>query len=548
MKGLQKRILAIVMTVTLVSVLSTQALATTSKESLNHALQSSVSYLQSTVKTPKIGSIGGEWVILGLARSGLPVPQAYWEDYYAAVAAEVKASQGSLHEKKYTEYSRIILALTAIGADPRNVAGYNLLTPLGDFEKTIWQGINGPIWALLALDSGNYTMPVNANAGKQATRQMYIEDILARQLADGGWSLNGSGGGSSPSDPDVTGMVLQALSKYQSQERVKAATERALSCLSMRQEADGGYASWGTSNAESVVQVIVALGELGIDPNDSRFVKQGKTLLDNLLSYQQANGSFRHMSAGSGSSQMASEQGCYALVSALRAAEGKPSLYRMTDVTIKVSGADGGATGLSGKHADVKPMPLSHPDKTFSDLAQHKTREAIEALAQRSIINGTPDGLFCPDQSMTRAEFATIVVKALGLEPKADSVFIDVKADQWYAPYVGTAYGYEIVGGVGDQKFNPSGKITRQDAAIMVARAAKLCGMDTTMNSTAIRDALAPFGDYVTVSSWAKEGVAFCYQERILDPDDLKIEPARPILRAEIAQMLYNLLSRANLL
>lgn len=548
MKGVQKRILAIVMTVALTLALSTQALALISKESLRDTLVSSASYLQTTVKTPRIGSIGGEWAIVGLARSGLPVPQTYWEDYYAAVSAEVKASQGTLHEKKYTEYSRIILALTAIGADPKNVAGYNLLMPLGDFEKTVWQGINGPIWALIALDCGNYAMPVNVNASKQATRQMYVEDILSRQLEDGGWSLNGSGGGSSPSDPDVTGMVLQALSNYQTQERVKEATERALSCLSKRQEADGGYASWGTSNAESVVQVIVALGELGIDLNDSRFVKQGKTLLDNLLSYQQNNGSFLHMSAGSGSSQMASEQGFYALVSALRAAEGKPSLYCMTDVAIQVAGAKGGTVGLSGKHADVNKAPLSQPHKTFQDISQHSKREAIEALAQRSIISGTPEGFFCPDESMTRAEFATIVVKALGLEPKVDSVFRDVPADQWLAPFVGTAYRYGIVGGVGDQNFNPYGTITRQEASIMVARAAKLCGMDTTMNSTAMRDSLASFGDYMTVATWAKEGMAFCYQEHILDPNDLRIEPMRPILRAEIAQMLYNLLSRANLL
>jgi len=196
----------------------------------------------------------------------------------------------------------------------------------------------------------------------------------------------------------------------------------------------------------------------------------------------------------------------------------------------------------------VNKAPLSQPHKTFQDITQHSKREAIEALAQRSIISGTPEGFFCPDQSMTRAEFATIVVKALGLEPKVDSVFRDVPADQWFAPFVGTAYRYGIVGGVGDQNFNPYGTITRQEASIMVARAAKLCGMDTTMNSTAMRDSLAPFGDYMTVATWAKEGMAFCYQEHILDPNDLRIEPMRPILRAEIAQMLYNLLSRANLL
>ena len=87
------------------------------------------------------------------------VPANYYDDYYARVEKYVKNCAGVLHERKYTEYSRVILALTAIGRDPSNVAGYNLLTPLGDFEKTIWQGLNGPIWALIALDSGSYDIP-----------------------------------------------------------------------------------------------------------------------------------------------------------------------------------------------------------------------------------------------------------------------------------------------------------------------------------------------------------------------------------------------------
>lgn len=545
MKGIKKQILALAMTVALVSALSTGAFAS-NNDPLNTAVSSSSAYMLNTVQKPKVGSIGGEWAVLGLARSGSKVPQAYWDDYYAAVEAEVTSTQGILHEKKYTEYSRVVIALTAIGADPRNVAGYNLLTPLGDFEKTVWQGINGPIWALIALDCGNYTMPVNTKANKQATRQMYVDDILSRQLSDGGWSLNGSGGAKTPADPDVTGMVLQALSKYQEQERVKTAAEKALTCLSKRQEADGGYSSWGSTNSESVVHVIVALCELGIDVNDARFVKNGKTLLNNLLSFHQADGSFLHMSSGSGSNQMASEQGFYALVAAQRAKEGKPSLYRMRDVSIKISNTS--SEGLSGKHKDVKKSAVSIPNKTFPDIAQHKNHEAIEALAQRSIINGTPDGLFSPNKSMTRAEFSTIVVKALGLEPKADTAFRDVTSDAWYAPYVGTAHRYGIVSGIGEQKFNPSGTITRQEAALMVARAAKLCGMDTTMDGNAVRDTLAPFGDYVTVSSWAQSGVAFCYREHILDQSDLKIEPIRPILRAEIAQMLYYMLSSAKLL
>lgn len=130
----------------------------------------------------------------------------------------MEACKGVLHEKKYTEYSRLIVALSSIGMDARNVAGYDLTYALGDYDKTIWQGMNGLIWALIALDSRNYPVPQNKEAKTQAIRQMYIDRILDCQLADGGWSLFGgteaASTGDGVSDPDITGMALQALAKY----------------------------------------------------------------------------------------------------------------------------------------------------------------------------------------------------------------------------------------------------------------------------------------------------------------------------------------------
>ena len=156
-------------------------------------------YVYKTVSEPQVGAVGGEWAILGLARGGADIPSGYYADYYANVESYVKAREGVLHTKKYTEYSRVVLALTAIGKDPANVAGYDLLAPLGDFDKTVWQGINGAIFALLALDSGEY---------ESALREKYVDYILQKQLADGGWALSGES-----ADADVTAMALQALAK-----------------------------------------------------------------------------------------------------------------------------------------------------------------------------------------------------------------------------------------------------------------------------------------------------------------------------------------------
>ena len=220
-----KRISAWILTLAILLTLTVPAFAASSVQS---EVQGSAAYMVSAVKSPEVGSIGGEWAIIGLARFGYTVPANYYDDYYARVEKYVKNCSGVLHERKYTEYSRVILALTAIGRDPSNVAGYNLLTPLGDFEKTIWQGLNGPIWALIALDSGNYDIPKNPAAKTQATRQLYIDEILNNQMKDGGWSLTGTG----DSDVDITAMALQALAKYQDQKAVNSATVSALSWLS----------------------------------------------------------------------------------------------------------------------------------------------------------------------------------------------------------------------------------------------------------------------------------------------------------------------------
>lgn len=277
-----------------------------------------------TLSAPQVSSVGGEWAVLGLRRGGAEVPEDYYDRYYAAVERLVKEKDGVLHTRKYTEYSRVILAVTALGKDARNVAGYDLTLPLGDFDKTAWQGINGPIWALIALDSRNYPVPRNPQAKTQATRQLYVDRILSRQLSDGSWSLSGEGSG----DVDVTAMALQALSRYTDQAAVKLGVDRALVWLSGQQQGDGGFAAKGTANAESCAQVVVALESLDLPLTDSRFVKNGATVLNALLGYQLPDGSFCHVKDG-GSNLMATEQSLYALAAVKRAELGQSGLYEM---------------------------------------------------------------------------------------------------------------------------------------------------------------------------------------------------------------------------
>lgn len=277
------------------------------------------------------GTSGGEWVALGLARSG-SISDTLAEQYAQAAYQYVKKKGSStISDSKSTENSRMILALTSIGKDPSDVAGYDLLEPLADLDYVKSQGINGPIFALIALDSHDYEIP-KAVAGKtQTTREALIDAILAAQLSDGGWNVNGNG-----ADADMTAMAIQALAPYYSSNaKVKSAVDDALKRLSKMQEVNGGYTSWGTANAESVAQVIVALTSLGIDPaSDGRFIKNGYSTLDALATFYNNKGGFKHSQSDTTSSNgLATEQAYYALASWYRLKAGKTSLYDMSDVT-----------------------------------------------------------------------------------------------------------------------------------------------------------------------------------------------------------------------
>ncbi len=289
-------------------------------------IEKTARYLQAQIPEPTCAAVGGDWLVFGLARSGLKAPQKYFDTYYKNVEDYIVSVNGVLSRKKNTEYSRVILALTAIGKNPTNVAGFNLLLPLGDFDETVRQGVNGAIFALLALDSGGYEIPEAPEAETQATRELYVGELLRREIPDGGWTLTGG-----TPDADMTAMALQALAKYRDRQDVEDAVQRGLAALSALQEPNGAYLSWDEENSESVCQVIVALTELGISLDDERFVKNGQTLPQVLERFACEDGSYRH-SLNGGSDEMATEQAFYALAAIHRAETGETTLYDMTDV------------------------------------------------------------------------------------------------------------------------------------------------------------------------------------------------------------------------
>lgn len=292
-------------------------------------------YIQSAVSTPVVSYLFGEWAVLGQARAGVELSDAYIQAYYDKVVAYVKANIGSdgilrkpddKNTPVITDNERIALALTAIGKDPANVGGKNLLAALQDKDimkvtDTSYTDINGLVMGLLALNSRNYTSDTS----------WLVQAILGQQNADGSWSA--SADRKSVGDVDMTAMALQALAPYYKDggnETVNTAVEKALNWLS------GKYQS-GYDSSESCAQVVIALSALNLDANtDARFTKtvEGKTLsvLGNLLQYRVAkNGGFKHQFADKAVNEMATEQALCAMAAYARFTEKANALYDMTD-------------------------------------------------------------------------------------------------------------------------------------------------------------------------------------------------------------------------
>lgn len=301
-------------------------------------------YIQNNVPAPVVAYDRGEWAVLGLARAGVELSDAYIQAYYDKVVAYVQKNMGAdgvlvdpeSHNPTVTDNERIILALTAIGKDPANVGGKNLLTALQDKDimqvtDTSKTDINGLVFGLLALNSGNYTQD----------SYWLVQAILTQQNADGSWSANAE---TKPaSDVDMTAMALQALAPYYNEggdATVNTAVDKALQWLSAK------YKGTGYTSAESCAQVVVALSALQLNANsDSSFVKTvdgaPTSVLGDLLRYYLGEGQgFKHAASGKTADQKATEQALYAMAAYERYCRRTKALYDMTDAVCAHSFGD----------------------------------------------------------------------------------------------------------------------------------------------------------------------------------------------------------------
>ena len=289
------------------------------------------------------GSTAGDWYPVGMAAFGMADD---YEAYLSALRADVRARYGTaekLSAGKATEWHRIALAAMACGADPTRfcqTAEGEAVDLIGDgvfFRKNVGrQGVNGYIWALVALNAGGFAAPENA----LNTRESLAGELLSRQLPDGGWALSGS-----VSDTDVTAMALFALAPLAKTGGAAAqAAGRAVELLSARQEENGGYSLGGIANCESCAVVLTALCCLGIDPEtDARFLKNGAGVADALFSYRLSDGSFTHSyesdpedpsAVPNEPNDLSCQQALYALGALYRLRTGGPSVFDFTSASL----------------------------------------------------------------------------------------------------------------------------------------------------------------------------------------------------------------------
>ena len=338
------------------------------------------------VPAPAFGTSDGEWSVLALKRADATVPSSYFDDYYTGIIAEISdaaeyPNAPKLHNTKSTENARLILALTAMGKDVTDVGGYNLLAPLADFDWVKKQGINGAIFALIALDSNKYDIPIDSSVADQTTREKLIDYILAQEVSGGGFSLAGI-----TAEVDMTAMALQALASYQDIQDVADVTDRALAVLSALQSADGIF---GTAS-ESTAQVIVALTALGIDPTDDvRFVKANGDPITALLGFEAAGGGFKHLATQLTADGMATDQGAYALVAYDRFLNGKTALYDMTDMFTQTPVTPGSPITVSLSYqADNSGFVIARKSFTVApDLSENYGYNDIFAGAKVSALD-----------------------------------------------------------------------------------------------------------------------------------------------------------------
>lgn len=388
------------------------------------------------------------WVIMGLAAVGEQVSGSSWAPAGKTPLDYLESNPQALNET--TEYARLMLALCAAGQQPQ-YQGINLRESIAAFQQSSGQFaqldkgeagfINAHMWSVIAL----------ASAGSIPNQEMARSWLLSRQNSDGGFGwLEGIA-----SDVDDTGIGIMALVLL-GEKTDSPAIEKAVKYLQSCQTQDGGFScgdEWmgSESNAASDAWGILGLIAAGEDLQADKWRVNGKNPMDHLLSLQGKDGAFKWKP---GVDSAAITMTAYGLI----AMAGKPFPVNI-DYRTRAESVATSAPGLN----------------QFTDLkAGDWGCESVMKLVEKGVLSGYPDGSFKPANSISRAEFARIIVSALSLQDGQNMTarsFIDVPADYWAHRNISICASQGLIEGLGDGRFDPDGNITGAQLATILVRA-----------------------------------------------------------------------------
>ncbi|WP_162309371.1 S-layer homology domain-containing protein [Cohnella abietis] len=211
---------------------------------------------------------------------------------------------------------------------------------------------------------------------------------------------------------------------------------------------------------------------------------------------------------------------------------------------------------IDGKHyAQINSLTNStysvvwHPLE-FLDVANHWAKSAVNDMGSRMVIDGTGNGLFSPGRDITRAEFAAILVRGLGLKlENSSTVFSDVKTSNWFSSAINTAYSYKLIEGFENGTFRPNDKITREQAMMILSRAMAITGLKAKLSTQSDDTTLRSFRDELNVSGWAHSSVIDSVQAGLVSGRSAtELAPKAFITRAEVATIIQRLLQTSGLI
>jgi len=448
-----------------------------------------------------------DWTLIGLAMQGEQVGSGRWGTK-REWQAELEKRQRLLDPRKTTDYARFILTILAAGQDPARFGGTNMIDRLkraqlanGKFADSMDGNgqalINAHVWSIIALHAAGEPIPRAALAKSW---------LLSKQLSDGGFQFTT---GVRQSGVDITAMTLLAM-RALGMKKDEPPVSRAISFLRKAQTAGGGFAEAGIPNAESAANVISSLIAWGEQPQ--AWKKGTSSVVDQLLTFQKADGLFAHTRTGSGNS-IATSQALLAL-----------SDLKRNSSYVSVLREQAGARKLAA----------------LRDVSQrHWAYREISFLVKNGYLQGVSPAEMRPNAPVTRAQFAALLLRAIGEVPhtRAVGTFRDVPAGDWSVLTVEKAASLGLMQGSGGL-FRPHQGITHEEMAVIASRAAQRYGWKKSFPASRVHV------EWNTVSFWAKNSVTDLQKRGLLGgTENKRFSPRAAVTRAEAAVLLYRLLA-----